>query len=520
MRGRIRRSAQAGFSYLEVLVGVMILAIVAGAVVQGFAASSAQVGRAKVDTVAAEIAQARLEEARQLAYGDVGTVGGNPEGTLQPSMTKTVGGTAYLVSTAVSYVDDPALGRPRTYVNYKRITVTVLPQVPNARPVVQSTISAPPNFGAISGKATAVLTVIDALTGDPIPGVAVTLSGSTSPTRTDSTGADGKVVFAGLEPSDPVVTSPKHWYQASAALSGYATHPDSTPNQVRQSLAASQTWQATIKMFKPARIRVNLRNSATGALIGERAEVKVNAPPPSSASQTFVGFTGAFDITTLNGAQIQPSATAFTVAASADCFTSASRTSPVPVGYPTNTTQVFDFDLDPLPDVGYLDVWVVNNANNQPISTAEVQVSGGEVGLVPRLRGVDGNGYARYCLQKSGATRYVVSAAAPGFGAGSVVAEVKPGQTTPLTLRLVQSATGDIRLTSGVAGALVRVQALIGTYDASQSTNSFGYADFTGLATGTYLVYKSTGFSGDTPVWSVGVPLVVAGGVRIGYTFP
>ena len=41
--GRVRaprRSRQAGFSYIEVLVGIMILAIVAGGIVQGLAATS------------------------------------------------------------------------------------------------------------------------------------------------------------------------------------------------------------------------------------------------------------------------------------------------------------------------------------------------------------------------------------------------------------------------------------------------------------------------------------------------
>jgi len=507
-----RRRGQAGFSYMEVLIGIVILAIVAGAVMQGFAASSAQVGRARLDTVATDIAQSALEQVRRMDYENVGVTGGNPPGTLQASATRRVDGTDYLVQTSVTYADDPTPGRPRTYINYKRVTVTVTPQVPSGRPVVQSTLAAPPNYGAVSGKATAVITVVDALTDAPLPGAVVTIDGSTSPTRSDTTGADGRVTFAGLDPSNPDPASSTHRYRVTSVLPGYSTHPDSTPAQVRQSLTASQTWQATVKMYRPAGIRVNVRDRATGAAVTERSEVRVTTPPPASISETFVGYTGVFAIDRINGAEIQPSRTASTIAVSADCYTSATQSAPVPAGYPDETVQVFNVSLDRLADTGNMEVWIVDDATGRAITTAQVQVSGGEAALTPRIRGVDANGYARYCLPRSGAVRYVVSGGAAGYGAGSVLAEVRTGQSTPVTLRLVRAATGDIRLLASASGVLVRLQALQGTYDASQATNTFGYADFTGLAAGDYVAYYATGFSGDTPVWSSGVPVRVNGG--------
>jgi prepilin-type N-terminal cleavage/methylation domain-containing protein len=518
MERRTGRRAQAGFSFIEVLIGIIILAIVAGAVVQGFAASSSQVGRSKLDSVATEIAQGQLESARRLTYGQVGTVGGNPEGSLTAVQTRTVGSTAYRVQTSVAYVDDPALGRPRTYVNYKRVTVVVTPQLPNARAVTQTTLIAPPNFGAVEGRATAVITVVDALTDEPLKGATVTLDGSTSPRRSDVTDAEGKVVFAGLEPSDPLPTSSTHFYRATAAVSGYSTHPDSL--LVRQSLAVSQTWQATIKVFKPSTIRVNLRDADTGAFITERADVKVTTPPPTAFSQEFTTSTGQLTVDRINNAEIQPSPTAFTVNAVVDCYQPASQSSPVPVGYPVNVVQAFDFALRRIPNTGYLDVWVVNNANGAPLPGAVVQVSGGEARIPARARTADANGYARFCLPQSGAGRYVVAAGSPGFGAGSVLAEVRPGQTTPLTFRLVQGATGDMRLTTTRSGALVRLQAVVGTYDAVQSTNEFAYADFTGIAAGDYIAYAAVGFSGDTPLWSSGKPVRVQGGRLVTQTVP
>ena len=137
-----------------------------------------------------------------------------PASSPPPSNT-VVGTTTYKIDTDVVYVDDPALGQPQTYVNYKKVTVTVTPAGAPGAGLQQTTLVAPPAIGAIAGKSTIIVTVIDALTDQPIAGAPVTADLSTSPTQTRSTGADGKVVFAGLEPSAiaadrPQVQVPPH----------------------------------------------------------------------------------------------------------------------------------------------------------------------------------------------------------------------------------------------------------------------------------------------------------------------
>ncbi len=102
---------------------------------------------------------------------------------------------------------------------------------------------------------------------------------STSPTQTRSTGADGKVVFAGLEPSAISATDPKYKYRLTVGLADpWVTHPDSVPALAQQHLTASQTWTTTLKVFKRATIQVNLRDATTGQLITERSEVDVTTP--------------------------------------------------------------------------------------------------------------------------------------------------------------------------------------------------------------------------------------------------
>jgi prepilin-type N-terminal cleavage/methylation domain-containing protein len=523
-----KRLRQAGFSYIEVLVGIVILAIVAGGIAQGLAQTSSALGTSKVETTANKLAAAALDRAHRMPYEDVGITGGSPPGVIAATTNTVVGSVTYTVDTEVDYVDDPALGQPQTYVNYKKVTVTVTPKTNRARPTTVTTLVAPPAIGSIAGKSTIIVKVIDALTDEPVAGAPVTADLSTSPAQTRSTGADGKVVFAGLEPSAIPLNDPKYNYRLTIGLPApWVTHPDSVPSIAKQHLTASQTWTTTLKVFKRSTINVNLRDAATGQLITERSEVQVSTPGPDVLSESQVGTTGQFTYPTIAGKEIQPSASDFTVVAQADCYVNASQQRPVPTGYPANTTETFDFSMTRTPS-GYLDVVVRTTANgNAPIAGAQVQVSGGQSNIAPRVRSTDANGAVRFCLPPSGTASYVVSAARAGYGAGSILANVAVGQTTPLTMYLAPSATtGTIRLSAGSSNKLVRLQAVSGTYDASQTTNSqsvvvsgqtyAGLADFTGLAAGNYMAYIATGFSGGTPTWSAG-KLVSAAGNTVSY---
>lgn len=516
------RSRQAGFSYIEILVGIVILAIVAGGIAQGLAQSSASLGSSKIDTTATKLAAAELDKAHRMPYDDVGLVGGSPPGAIAASRNQVVGSVTYTIATDVAYVDDPALGQPHTYVNYKKVTVTVTPQASRTHAYTDSTLVAPPAIGSIAGKSTIIATVIDALTLEPVPNAPVTADLSTSPTQTRSTGADGKVIFAGLEPSAIGITDPKYKYRLTVGLTDpWVTHPDSVPALAQQHLSASQTWNPTLKVFRRATVNVNVRDAATGQPVTERTQVMVTTPGPDVISDSQTGYTGAFTFTTLGGKAIQPSTSDFTVAVQADCYADASIARPVPTGYPTNTTETFDFSLTRAPS-GYLDVTLRSTASGNPvIGSAQVQVSGGQANLAPRVRDTDANGFARFCLNPSGGTSYVVSAARAGYGAGSVLATVNQNQTTPLTMYLVPSpTTGTIRLNAGASNKYVRLQALSGTYDASQSTNNSGYADFTGLAGGNYMAYIATGFSNGTPVWNSGKVVSATGGQLKTYNVP
>jgi type II secretory pathway pseudopilin PulG len=507
-----RRSRQAGFSYIEVLVGIMLLAIVAGGIVQGLAATSSALGTSRVETTATKLATAALDRAHRMAYEDVGLVGGSPPGKIPATTTQTVNNVTFTVATDVEYIDDPALGQPQTYVNYKRVTVTVTPQTSRAKPAQETTLVAPPSIGAIAGKSTIVAQVIDALTLQPISGAPVTADLSTSPTQTRNTGADGKVVFAGLEPSALATSDPKYKYRLTIGLPDpWVTHPDNVPALAQQHLAASQTWTTTLKVFRRATINVEVRDAANGQLITERTQVRVTTPAPNPLSETLVGASGQFVFNTISGKAIQPSASNFTVAVQADCYADGSLARPMPTGYPSNTTENLRFDLTRVPS-GYLDVTLRSTAAGNPvIPGGSVSVSGGQAKIDTRTRTTDANGQVRFCLDPSGSVYYVVSATKDGYGAGSVLAQVNANQTSPLTMFLAPtSGTGTIQLRTNTSGKLVRLIATpnasppMGSYDRQQTTNGSRIAEFTGLAYGSYTAYVAEGFSNGQTTWSTG----------------
>jgi type II secretory pathway pseudopilin PulG len=489
---------QGGFSFVEILVGITVLALASAGIAAGLTQASVMIGRNRQDGGAHKIATSQLDIARRMPYDQVGTVGGNPPGVVPLTQTTTANGLTYRIDTRVDYVDDPAQGQAKTYVNYKRYAVTVTPQSGTSPAVTQSTLIPPPAFGAIANKATAVVSVIDAYSGQPLPGVSVTIDQSTSPAMTELTDANGQVILAGLEPSATSPSDPKYKYRLSASLAGYATHSTTSPAQMQQHLAAQQTWVATIKMFRPVTVQVNLRDRATGAAVTEAAYTSLQ--DAAGTTETAFGTTGTTTFTQIAGQSIEPGQ--YSVTVQADCYApQALPPAEMPTNYPTTTTHTVDVDLDVVPH-GYLDV-TVKNASGANITTAQVDVHGGD--LVPSIRAVDSNAQVRFCLAPTSTSPYLVVATAPGYEASVQTANVNVNGVTSLTITLTSnSSTCGLRLDAGASGKLVRlVDAISGyTYDNHQPTAADGTALFRTLRAGSYMGYVELSRSGDVITWT------------------
>lgn len=123
------------FTIIELLISLAIFSILAVGVLAGLAALSRSTRTARQKTQLASLASHYLEIVRNMPYFDVGTLSGNPVGTL-PDLsnpyTQTIESTTYKIYYEVTFIDDPADGTAGGSPNdpapadYKQVKMVIL----------------------------------------------------------------------------------------------------------------------------------------------------------------------------------------------------------------------------------------------------------------------------------------------------------------------------------------------------------------------------------------------------------
>ena len=164
------RVSDEGFSIIEAMVAVTVLAIAIALSIQPVVAALSQVTESRRLSVAEHLAQAELEGIRALDYEDVGIPGYSPSGVLSAARDVTVEGDVYHIEIEVGYagsltgldiIDQGGDGVPGAWdpgVDYKVVEVSVTWEG-RGEPVVVQTIVAPPAIGTHEGIANARVTV-------------------------------------------------------------------------------------------------------------------------------------------------------------------------------------------------------------------------------------------------------------------------------------------------------------------------------------------------------------------------
>jgi type II secretory pathway pseudopilin PulG len=117
-----------GFTIVEILVGIGLMLIVFVGLYGAFQLELKVVGQSKAKVTALSIANEKMEEIRNLAYKDIGTIGGIPPGVIPETESIDRNGVNYTVKTTVLYIDDPfdQLAPLDTLpTDYKRVKVKV-----------------------------------------------------------------------------------------------------------------------------------------------------------------------------------------------------------------------------------------------------------------------------------------------------------------------------------------------------------------------------------------------------------
>lgn len=272
-----------GFSLIESLVGVAIFVTMALVVYQTFALLYENSINNWENTTITSLARQYLENARNIPYANIGTVSGNPHGSLPDfaNLNSTVvGNTTYQIYYEVTYLDDPAdgtilLGTDPAPNDYKQVKLfvknTTTGKISNfATNIVPSGLENMASGGAL------FLSVIDAF-GQPVPGATINIVNNTlipniNLSRTsDST---GKWIEVGLPDSanSYSVTVTKNGYSTDKTYPITVANP--SPTKGDATIINGQVTQISFAIDKTSNLTFNTLNLTCGAISGVGLGIK------------------------------------------------------------------------------------------------------------------------------------------------------------------------------------------------------------------------------------------------------
>ncbi|MFA6474749.1 MAG: carboxypeptidase regulatory-like domain-containing protein [Patescibacteria group bacterium] len=225
-----------GFTLVETLVALAIALLFIFAIYGLLSSTLKIVGDDRSRSVALGIARKKLEQIKNLPYDSVGTVGGVPSGTIEPTETEALNNVDYTVTTSIQYVDDPYDElAPTDLLNtdYKTVHITVeWNQADITGPVELTTKLVPTTLERDSGGGTIWIEVFDASTNPTTPVNNADVSIIAPSLGIDTTGktdADGRFILPGVPPGIEayhiVVTKP-----AYSSDQTYDRDPITNPN--------------------------------------------------------------------------------------------------------------------------------------------------------------------------------------------------------------------------------------------------------------------------------------------------
>ena len=267
---RIRKNitGNKGFSLLEVLFVIVILAISVMALYSLFNMALKMVWENKARSGATQLANEKLEIARNLPYDDVGTVGGVVAGTIPENEVADRNGINYDVYTNVVYIDDEFDGTwesdPADTLgnDYKRILVRVSWNSNfSSSPVEFYTDIAPKGVETTLGGGTLVISVFD-ISGLPVDDITVRVINDTLIPVIDNTftNVPGWLVLPGAA----AATESYEIIISKAGYSGDQTYETTvalpTPDKPHLTVFEGQTTSASFQIDKLADMAIHVKD--------------------------------------------------------------------------------------------------------------------------------------------------------------------------------------------------------------------------------------------------------------------
>jgi type II secretory pathway pseudopilin PulG len=475
-----RSRGEGGFTLIEAVFAMVLFAGLAAAMAGLLTSAISGNKLSRQRTIADQVAMEQIESIRRLDYEDVGTILGNPPGTVAPTTSVTVAGFDATVTVQIRYVDDPTPTSYETTANYKRVIVTIRRDSDNRTLAREVTYVAPTSRTPFGGVNLAIIEplVIDYGTSVPVEGVTVDLLTGPDAPRSDVTDATGKVSFKKLTPN-ATATCPSDCYDLTADLPGYVQLDAPT----RLNVGPGQTAAPTIQIYRPSTINLDVRNSGGGPFTGTTF-VKLTSAR-NGITQTFTVTGGTAAINAVAGEPIVPSvqytAEAWTTG-TPQCATPVTQY--VPDDYPDVLSSTFTLTMGACPS-GSIAATVTWGSGGPAASGATVTISGGPYALNPVTGTTNTSGQVTFSNVPSG-TGYTVQATQYSQSNSQTVA-VTTGSTTNVTLPLTAGTlTVQVRWAGvAVSGATVQVTSVSRGVNQTLTTGGSGNVSFASLPPGT-----------------------------------
>lgn len=274
---------QKGFSLIESLIAIAIFVMIAFVVSQALFITYRDAALNWQNITIASLARQYLETARNIPYAQIGTIQGNPHGSLpdvfNPS-TVTVSNTTFKIYYEVTYMDDPAdgtavLGTDAAPDDYKQVKLfvnnTATGQIDNfVTNIVPSGLENMTSGGALS------LSVINAV-GQPVPDATINIINSSISPSIDlsrMSDANGNWVEVGLPDS-------ANSYHIVVTKNGYSTDqtypitgPNPSPTKPDATIANGQVTKISFAIDQTSNLTFNTLNQTCGAISGVGLEIK------------------------------------------------------------------------------------------------------------------------------------------------------------------------------------------------------------------------------------------------------
>jgi prepilin-type N-terminal cleavage/methylation domain-containing protein len=273
----MQRKKKSGFTLVENIVAVAIFALLAGVIYQTSALLIRSVGAYRENTTISSLADQYMEIVHNLPYSSVGTLSGNPHGSLpdEPNSSSVmVSGSNYKVYYVVNYIDDTADGTARAGTDfasndYKQVKLYVQ-NASTKKTYSFSTNITPRGLENLDSGGALVISVIDAR-GVPVPNAVINIKNTTiSPNINLTRTADGSGnwIEVGLPNS-------ANSYHITATKSGYSTdqtYPISgtnpNPTKPDSTIVNGQITQVSLAIDKLSSLSFETLNQSCNIISG------------------------------------------------------------------------------------------------------------------------------------------------------------------------------------------------------------------------------------------------------------